>query len=285
MLKQFLLLLVLLFCNSANAYEPFLTDDASTVKKGKNQLDFYYYNIFNKSGKTPNSELLNDIIDINVPGEEFLGADRAIGFPIGYTYGLNDHTEISFGMTYYSYPSGSFAPLTNYNIGAKYRFYSDEDSGLGFAIKPSFFFPNGTDHQAAGLGMALPGYGVNLIGAFDKKDYSILVNVAYQHQPYNTNYTVAGTYGELRTELFQLSMAPIWNISEKLHLGLDIGLVTNITATEDRRYNSFFMPALTFSPTEDIDLGISYLRVAQNFRDQIGTGYSSIFKVGMSYRF
>jgi hypothetical protein len=45
------------------------------------------------------------------------------------------------------------------------------------------------------------------------------------------------------------------------------------------------MPAITYSPTEDIDLGVSYLRVSQNFRDQIGTGYSSIFKAGISYRF
>jgi hypothetical protein len=287
MLKQILLLLVLLFSSSANAYEPFLTDDASTLAKGKHQFDFYYYNIFNKGGSNncDDSNTCAGIIDINVPGEEFLAPDRAIGFPMGYTYGLNDRTELSFGVTYYGFPTGTYSPITNYTLGAKYRIYSNEDSGLGFAIKPSFFFPNGTDHQAAGLGMALPGYGVNLIGAFDKKDYSILVNVAYQHQPYNTNYTVAGTYGELRTELFQLSMAPIWNISERLHLGLDIGLVTNITPTDDRRYNSYIMPAITYSPTEDIDLGVSYLRVSQNFRDQIGTGYSSIFKAGISYRF
>jgi hypothetical protein len=271
----------------SSAYEPFLTDDASTVKKGKHQFDFYYYNIFNKSGSNScdGSTTCAGIIDINVPGEEFLAPDRAIGFPLGYTYGLNERTEISFGMTYYGFPTGSYSPLTNYTLGAKYRFYNDEDRGIGLAIKPSFYFPNGTDHQTAGLGMSLPGYGVNLIGAYDKQNYSILVNFAYQHQPYNTNYSVAGTYGELRTELFQLSIAPIWNVSERLHLGLDIGLVTDITPTDDRRYNSYIMPAVTYSPTEDIDLGISYLRVAQNFRDQIGTGYSSIFKAGVSYRF
>jgi len=281
MIKHLFLLLILFFGSSVYAYEPFLTDDASTVKKGKHQFDFYYYNIFNKSG------INNDdgIIDINVPGEEFLAPDRAIGFPMGYTYGLNDRTEISFGMTYYGFPTGGFSPLTNYNLGAKYRIYSDEESGLGFAIKPSFFFPNSISHQSAGLGMALPGYGVNLIGAYDKKDFSLLVNFSYQHQPYNSNYSVAGTFGELRTELFQLSAAPIWNITERLHLGLDIGLVTDITPSDDRRYNSYIMPAITYSPVEDIDLGISYLRVSQNFRDQIGSGYSSIFKVGLSYRF
>jgi len=281
MLKHLLLILTLVLPSAANAFEPFLTDDASTVQAGKHQLDFYYYNIFNKFGANSG----DGILDINVPGEEFLAPDRAIGFPLGYTYGLNNRTEISFGVTYYGYPTGGFSPLTNYNLGVKYRVYSHEESGVSLAIKPSFSFPNGTDHQAAGLGMALPGYGVNLIGAYDKKNYSILVNFAYQHQPYNTNYTVAGTYSELRTELFQLSMAPIWNISERLHFGLDFGLVTDISPTDDRRYNSYVMPALTYSPTEDIDLGLSYLRVAQNFRDQIGAGYSSILKVGMSYRF
>jgi hypothetical protein len=269
------------------AYEPFLTDDASTLAKGKNQVDLYYYNIFNKAADTPdpNFKPLNSIIDINVPGEEFIGADRAIGFPIGYTRGISDNAEAGIGLTYYGFPTGSYTPITNYNIGVKYRFLGDAEDGFSFAVRPMIMFPSSTDHQSAGLGMALTGYGVNFIGAYNKEDYSLLFNFMYQHQPYNANYSVAGSYDPLRTELYQLSLAPIWNVTEKFHIGLDFGLVTNVVMTDDQKYNYFGMVAITYTPVEDVDLGISYLRVAPSLTDDFSNGYSSIFKLGISYRF
>jgi hypothetical protein len=269
------------------AYEPFLTDDASTLAKGKNQVDLYYYNIFNKAADTPdtNYKPLNSIIDINVPGEEFIGADRAIGFPLGYTRGISDSAEAGIGLTYYGFPTGSYSPITNYNIGIKYRFLGDAEEGYSFAVRPMIMFPSSTDHQSAGLGMAMTGYGVNFIGAYDKEDYSLLFNFMYQHQPYNANYSVAGSYDPLRTDLYQLSFAPIWNVTETFHIGLDLGLVSNVVVADDQKYNYFAMAAITYTPVEDIDLGISYLRVASNFRDEFSTGYSSIFKLGISYRF
>ncbi len=290
MIKKIFLFLTFvfgLFSNFSFAYEPFLTDDASTVAKGKNQVDFYYYNIFNKAGDNPDpsSKPLNTVIDINIPGEEFIGADRAIGFPMGYTRGISDTTEASIGVTYYGFPTGAYTPFTNYNIGLKHRFFGDASDGYSFAIKPMLTFPSNTDHQSAGLGMALTGYGVNFIGSYDKEDYTLLFNFVYQHQPYNTNYSVAGSFDPLRTDLYQLSFAPIWNFNSKLHLGLDLGLVTNVVVADDQKYNYYAMAAITYQPVEDIDLGISYLRVAANFRDEFSTGYSSIFKLGISYRF
>jgi hypothetical protein len=64
-----------------------------------------------------------------------------------------------------------------------------------------------------------------------------------------------------------------------------MGLVSDLVMTDDYRYNYFLMGALTYSPVENIDIGVSYLRVAKNFENQGTTGYSSIFKTGISYRF
>ena len=276
-----------LFCNSSFAYEPFLTDDASTVAKGKNQIEFYYYNIFNKSALNPDSasKSLNSVVDINIPGEEFIGADRAIGFPAVYTRGISEHLEASMGMTYYGFPRGNYTPFTNHNIGFKYRFWGNAESGYSFAFKPALTLPSQTEHQAAGLGMALTGYGLNFIGTFDQADYSLLFNFAYQHQPYNTNYSVSGSFDPIKTNLYQLSFAPIWNVSRQLHAGLDLGLITNVVVADDQKFNYFAMVAITYQPIDDLDLGVSYLRVAPNFRDEFSAGYSSIFKVGLTYRF
>lgn len=286
MLKKIFFSFLALHANYSFAYEPFLTDDASTVQKNKNQLDFYFYDIFNRPGSEPaRYSRLDSYVDINIPGEEFVGRDRAIAFPFGYTYGYSDNTEISFGMTYYSSPRGDYLPLTNYTVGAKYRVYGDAKDGYSFAVKPSFYFPATQNQQVAGVGMALPGFGLNLISAYDRNDYSLLFNVSYQHQPYNTNHSIAGEFTPFRTDLLQFSFAPIWNVTSQFHIGLDIGLVSDVMMTDDHRYNYFLMGAITYSPLENIDIGISYLRVAKNFENQHYTGYSSIFKTGISYRF
>ena len=113
----------------------------------------------------------------------------------------------------------------------------------------------------------------------------LLFNLAYQHQPYNTNYPVYGSLDPIKTNLYQLSLAPVWNVSNQLHIGLDLGMITNVVVADDQKFNYFVMGAMTHQPVEDLDLGISYLRVAPNFTDEFSAGYSSIFKLGVTYRF
>lgn len=281
MIKKLLFYFCLFIPACGFSYEPFLTDDASTVEKGKYQLDIFHFNISSKQENTPYLRLINP----DTPGEEFLGTGRASAFPISLTKGVADDVEVGIGLTYYGLPTGKYSPVTNYNLGLKYRFIGDASDGLSFAIKPIIALPSNVNQQITGLGMAKLGYGVYFVGEYSNSNFDFLFNVLYQYQPYDINYSVGGSTDPLRNKLFQFSFAPIWKITDRLHLGLDMGLITDISIFDSHQYNQFLMGAITYSPQENIDLGVSYLRVLKNFTEQINTNYSSIFKLGISYRF
>lgn len=281
MLKKLLFYFCLFMPVSGFSYEPFLTDDASTVEKGGYQLEIFHFNISSKQ----ESSLFLPLKNPDAPGEEFSGGGRAIAFPIGLTKGVADDVEVGIGLTYYGLPTGKFSPITNYNLGVKYRFVGDAKDGLSFAVKPTLSLPSNTYQQTSGLGMAKFGYGIYFIGEYSNSDFDFLFNILYQYQPYDINYSVGGSTDPLRTKLFQFSFAPIWKVTERLSLGLDLGLISDSALQDEQNYNQFLMGAVTYRLQNNVDLGVSYLRVLKNFTDQINTNYSSIFKLGVSYRF
>jgi len=149
-----LLLLIPLVCQ---AFEPLNTDDAGTVVKGLNQIEQYFFTTASHGGGLVNPA------DVITPGEEYFGGQGAKAFPFTYTRGVTDDVEISFGTTYFASPRGSFSPLSNKVIAMKWRFAEDDQWGL--AVKPSITLPGSPQQQLAGLGLALPNYGVNLIAS------------------------------------------------------------------------------------------------------------------------
>jgi hypothetical protein len=279
MFKKITFLLLFFLPRLAFSFEPFLTDDSGTVAKGKNMIEMYYFGILEKADP-------NGPIDVNLPGEEFVGSDRATVAPLTYTRGISENLEAGVGLSYYGLPTGNYSPFANYVLSAKYRFYGNPEEGLSFAVKPSFTIGHSSAQQEAGLGMALPGYGINAIGTYAHQDFAVFFNIAYQHQPYNTNYTVAGGSEALRIDIYQVSIAPLWKISSKFHIGVDLGVVTNIVLADQNSYNYFIMPALIYTPIEALDIGISYLRVSATYGDELRDGpFTSIFKAGVTYRF
>ena len=263
----------------AFSFEPFLTDDSGTVEKGKNMIELYYFGILEKANP-------NGPIDVNLPGEEFIGSDRATVAPLNYTRGITENLEAGIGLSYYGLPTGNFSPFANYVLSAKYRFYGDPDNGLSFAVKPSFTLGHSSAQQEAGLGMALPGFGINTIGTYAQKNHAVFFNIAYHHQPYNTNYLVGGGSQNLRTDLYQISVAPLWKILPKFHIGVDLGIVSNIILGAQNDHNYFIMPALIYTPISALDIGVSYLRVSASYGDELRNGpFTSTLKAGITFRF
>jgi hypothetical protein len=280
MLKKIFFLITLLAAINSYAYEPFLTDDASTTEKGSSQIELYYYRVLDKPdpNAAPGLESL--------PGEEFVGSSIAKFVPFSYTYGVTENIEATFGVSYYNLPTGNYSRFANYVLSAKYRFYGDGENGWNFAIRPSISLPNSTSQQEDGLGMALPGYGLAAIGSYYADRLGIYFNLSYLHQPYNTNYLVGQSNEDLRKDLYQLSVAPIYELTPEVHLGFDFGLLTNISKSSEYSYNYFVMPAVMYTPRKDIDLGISYLIVSGTLQDELLIGpYSHTFKLGLTYRF
>lgn len=279
MFKHFVLILFFLTPRLVFSFEPFLTDDSGTVEKGKNMIELFYFGILERANPS-------GPIDLNLPGEEFVSATRASVIPFTYTRGITENIEASVGLSYYGLPTGNYSPFANYVISAKYRFYGNPEKGLSFAVKPSFTFGHTTSQQEAGLGMALPGFGINTIGTYAQEKYDIFFNLAYQHQPYNSNYLVGQGSEELRTDLYQVSVAPVWKMSSQLHLGIDVGISSNIIKAAQNSYNYFLMPAMVYTPINELDIGISYLRVSPTLGDEFVDGpFTSVLKLGLTYRF
>lgn len=273
---------ILLSTTKALAFEPLNTDDAGTVGFGVNQIEAYFYSI---TAGGPNGEFS----DIS-PGEEFVGSGNAKTFPLTLTRGLTDSTELSISTSYYALPHCQFSPLSNYVFGFKWRFMGDGEAGLNLAAKPSLTLPSGNNQQVAGLGNAATNYGLNMIATYNWEDMGIHMNLSYEREPYNVNYSVAGDLDPQRKNVIAFSIAPVWQAHAKLKLALDVGSGTNTPTSSPTYMSSYAMVASIYSPISTLDFGIAYLVSGNNLSDNVSSGKSKRngsdrFEIGVTWRF
>jgi len=273
-----LFLALLLIPAIVHAFEPLNTDDAGTVKASGNQIEQYFFSI-NRNGGSQQA-------DIVTPGEEYTGRTDAKAFPFTYTHGLSDQVEASLSMTYFNEPSGTFSKFSNYVLASKWRFYEDNDLDYALAVKPIVILPASKQQQVAGLGLAAFNYGVNFIGSKYWEDIELHVNAVYMRSPYNTNYSVGTTTDLNRTNIFLLSIAPVWSISKNLKIALDLGAVTNPPSSE-QYLSHYALIAGIYSLTESIDLGVSYMRTGANYSETFAAQPAGATRseVGVTWRF
>ena len=261
------------------AFEPLNTDDAGTVKAGGNQIEQYFISINRPGGEDQTADILT-------PGEEYSGNADARAFPFTYTRGLSETVEASISATYYNQPSGNFTRISNYVIATKWRFHEDPKNRYALAIKPMVVLPASKQQQVNGLGLAALNYGVNLIASKYWDDLEVHANAAYMRSPYNTNYTIGHAADNSRTDIFLLSVAPVWTINHRIKLALDVGATTNPPTTE-QYLSQYALIAAIISLRDDVDLGISYMRTALNTGSFLSTQniYSTRSEVGLTWRF
>jgi hypothetical protein len=271
-------LLLLLIPLACKAFEPLNTDDAGTVPKGLNQIEQYFFTTASHGGGSANT------VDIITPGEEYFGAQGAKAFPFTYTRGVADNVELSLGSTYFAAPRGSFSPLSNKVIAMKWRFAENDQWGL--AVKPSITLPGSPQQQVAGLDLALPNYGVNLIASRYWDLVEIHVNAMYIKSLYNTNYRIGADVTENRTNIWFFSMAPVWRVTNKIRLALDLGITTNPPSTEQYLSN-YALVAAIISASDSLDIGISYMKSAANMGIIMNNSgiNASRSEIGFTWRF
>lgn len=264
----------------ALAFEPLNTDDAGTVESGRNQIEQYFFSI-NRHGNT--SAMPTDIV---TPGEEYSGQGSAKALPFTYTRGLSQTVEAFIATTYYTEPSGSFTRFSNSAIGLKWRFLDDQENHYALAVKPILIFPASQQQQVNGLGSAALNYGVNFIASRYWEQLEIHFNLSYMHSPYNTNYAVGQSMDLNRTNIFFMSVAPVWTLFPGVKIALDIGATTNPPMPE-QYLSTYGLAALIFSPTDDIDIGLSAMRSASNYSTVFsGAGANATrTEIGVTWRF
>jgi hypothetical protein len=270
-----LLLLIPLVCK---AFEPLNTDDAGTVPKGFNQIEQYFFTTASHGGGSSNPA------DVITPGEEYFGGQDARAFPFTYTRGVADNVELSLGSTYFAAPRGRFSPLSNKVIAMKWRFAENDQWGL--AVKPSITLPGSPQQQAAGLNLALPNYGVNLIASRYWDVIEVHLNATYSKSLYNTNYQIGTGVTENRTNIWFFSMAPVWKVTDTVRLALDLGLTTNPPSTEQYLRN-YALVAAIISASDSVDIGISYMKSAANMGIIMSNSgiNASRSEIGLTWRF
>jgi hypothetical protein len=276
-MKSFLLGLLLL-PTLAFAFEPLNTDDAGTVKAGGNQIEQYFFFINRADG--------GQSTDILTPGEEYSGNADARAFPFTYTRGLSDTVEASFSTTYYNQPNGNYSKLANYVLATKWRFHEDSENRYAMAIKPTVVLPASKQQQVNGLGLAALNYGVNFITSKYWDEIELHINASYMRAPYNTNYSIGHTADNSRTNIFLVSVAPVWSVYQNIKLALDFGATTNPPTTQ--QYWSYYaLVAGIFSLTDSVDLGVSYMRTGMNYGEAFGAQQagSTRTELGITWRF
>jgi hypothetical protein len=171
-------------------------------------------------------------------------------------------------------------------LNVKWRFLGDGEKGLNLALRPQLIAPAGTTQQEYGIGNARWNYGLTFIASQFSENYELHFNAGYQQAPYNNLYTVGLSTDARRTDLFSVSVAPVWNLSPKWKVALDVGVNTNPNMP-DPTLTRYGLVALLYYPMKDLDVGVSYQRNASTF-DVAFTGsgpYVSRLQVGVTYRF
>jgi hypothetical protein len=274
------LLFLLLLPLTVNAFEPLNTDDAGTVPKGRNQIELYFFKTGLHGSGPENTE------DFITPGEEYFGKDNANALPFTYTRGVSENVEISLGATYFASPRGNYSPVANKVIALKWRFAADPEGKWALAVKPSFTLPGSAQQQVYGLDLAMPSYGLNFIGSRYWDQVELHVNASYATSPYNKNYLIGGSAVPNRTNIIFFSVAPVWTVVTGFRLAVDLGITTNPPSNESY-LTSYALLAAIFSPVDDLDIGLSYMRSAENMgaaRSSAGVSASRA-EIGFTWRF
>jgi hypothetical protein len=104
--------------------------------------------------------------------------------------------------------------------------------------------------------------------------------------PYNTNYAVGVSPPPNRTNILFFSVAPVWRASQNIRLALDTGVTTNPPSAEQYLTN-YALLAVIMSVSDQVDVGLSYMRSAANMGIVIGnTGVSaSRSEIGFTWRY
>lgn len=273
-------LLLVLIPLKANAFEPLNTDDAGTVPKDRNQIELYFFKTGTHGDSTANSAALI------APGEEYFGIDSAKVFPFTYIRGISENVEISLGASYFASPRGNYSPVANKVIALKWRFAEGQDGKWALAVKPSFTLPGTSQQQVQGLDLALPSYGLNLIGSHYWDKVEVHVNASYTNSPYNTNYLIGGSTSPNRTNIVFLSAAPVWTVVKGVRLAFDVGITTNPPSNQ-QYLTSYALLAAIFSPLDYLDIGLSYMRSAENMGTALNNAGVSVSRseIGFTWRF
>lgn len=242
---------------TAAAFQPLITDDTGTQGKGGNQLEAGYARTTDK-----------------LAGEKDVTGET----PLVYTRGVTDELDLYAGFTHLRLvPAGaaSHRGLGNAALGAKWRFFEEDEGKFSFALKPELQLPVSTGNEARGLGTARASYGLGLLMTKETGFGAVHANLVV----IRVNYEDSALNDAERRTQYRLSVAPVWDVTEQWKLALDVGVMTNPDPGMNRRAGYVELGTI-YSHSKDLDFALG---VIQGTSD--GPVKSVQWTAGLTWRF
>lgn len=244
------------FSFTVHALQPLITDDTGTQGAGGNQVEFSWAQDRAKAA-----------------GE----TERTRTLPFIYTRGVTESIDLFAGLSYVRLRSdtASRSGAGNPSLGAKWRFYENEDRGTSIAIKPELLLPVSSTRERDGLGVGKTSGNLTLIVSQEVPFGAVHFNAGVGRERFddrnlNPDATVQ-----------RFSLAPVWDVNEQWKLALDVGL-ESVHAGGERVRSNFIEFGAVFSPDKNLDLAFGVLRTTDN--DSPKTRTDSV-TAGLSWRF
>ena len=250
------LLALSVLATSAQAFQPLITDDTGTQGEGGQQLEFAATRdrAHNKESK-----------------------ERVRTLDGVYTYGLTETLDLFAGTSHSRIRASEqrSSGLGNTALGAKWRFFENEESGTSLAIKPEIALPVSSSRERDGLGTGKTSGNLTAILTQEVPFGAIHVNAGlgrdrFRHSDENptTNYK-------------RFSVAPVWEVSEQWKLALDTGIESARADSHTVRTRFVELGAI-YSPNKNLDFAVGTIRAVDN--DAPKTTTNSL-TAGVTWRF
>ena len=237
---------------SVQAFQPLITDDTGTQGAGGNQLE----------GSFARTDATN--------------VTRAAGAV--YTRGVTDALDALIGLTHLRRSSADATTedgWSNSSLGAKWRFFDDEQGKLSFALRPELQLPVSAGKEARGSGTARTSWRLDLLMTQKTGFGTLHANLASSR----VNFNDAGNNDAIRRSLYRLSVAPVWNLTGQWKLALDTGIVTNPDRAQKARMGYLELGAI-YSPSKDLEFALGAIR---NYSS--GPANATQLTAGVTWRF
>jgi hypothetical protein len=256
-MRRLLLMLAWLPCSAA-ALQPLITDDTGTQGSGGNQVELAWSRSIEKE---PGSR--------NVIG----------GIQVLYTRGMTDALDLYAGGAFLrNSPAAPGTPQHgpgNAVAGLKWRFHEDEKKGLSLALRPEIQFPASARAEDRGLGSAAGNAAIALLLTQQTGFGAVHANLALASQRFRRD----GNRDLHRDRVWRLSLAPVFEVTERWQIAVDAGLVTNPHRAE-RSGMAYVETGVIYSPEKNLELAAGLIR-------DVGHQGHHVYQVtvGMTWRF
>jgi len=223
------------FSAGAPAQQLLITSDTETQGTGGNQLEVAY-----------NRERTR------TAGE----SERRRSFDLTYTYGLAETLDVyaSAKHSRLRAEDGHASGFGNTAIGAKWRFFENEASGVSLAVESEIALPVSSRREDDGLGAGRTSGSLTFVLSQNLSFGSVHFNAGVGRERYRHEHNAT---------LRSFSVAPIWEISEQWKLALDMGVDLSRSGGNTER-SKFTEITAIYAPTKDIELSIAYLRTTDD---------------------